>query len=469
MPSAVPEPFRIKVVEPMRLRSPEEREQALAEVDYNVFRLKAEDVFIDLTTDNACGAMSDRQWSVMLSADESYVGQSSYFKLSETVSRVFGFDRFVCVHQGRAAEHLLFSLIVNPGDCVPGNTIFQTTRWNIEASGGQTVDLLTAEAFDTGRDEPFKGNLDLDQLARLIERVGPDRIPCGIQTITNEGMGGQPVSIDNLQRVRGELSKYGIPLLLDAARFAENAYLVRQREPSYATRPIQDIVRETFSLADGFFMSARHDGLVNMGGLLGVRDVELFERITAQLNIREGFLSHGGLASRDMEALAVGLEDGIDESYLHYRIAQVRRLADELTAAGVPVLRPVGGHAVYIDAARFLPHLSLEELPAEALVAQLYLRGGVRAARLSGPIARVDESLGSPAAPHFEFVRLSIPRRVYTETHLSYVADILAQIHREREEVPGIRLVWASDILRLQTAKYEPVHHTRGTKDRGDS
>jgi tryptophanase len=464
MASAIPEPFRIKVVEPAYLRSPQERERALAEVDYNVFRLKAEDVFIDLPTDNACGAMSDRQWSAMLAADESYVGQSSYFKLSETVARIFGFDRFGCVHQGRAAEHVLFSLLVNTGDCVPGNTIFQTTRWNIEACGGSTVDLLVPDALDAASSHPFKGNLDLDQLARLIERTGANHIPCAIQTITNEGTGGQPVSIDNLRRTTEKLRSHGIPLLFDAARFAENAYFIKEREPGYANRSIQDIVGEIFSHADGFFMSARHDGLVNIGGLLGLRDPELFRRVTVQLNVREGFLSHGGLASRDMEALAVGLQEGMEERYLDYRINQVRNLADQLAAEGVPVLTPVGGHAVYVDAARFFPHLSLEELPAEALVAQLYLRGGVRAARLSGPVARIDESLGAGAAPHSEFVRLSIPRRVYTETHLSYVADILAQIHRDREEVPGMRLVWASDTFRLQTAKYEPVHRTAATK-----
>lgn len=455
MPRTVPEPFRIKMVEPIYLRSREERERLLAEADYNVFRIRGEDVFIDLPTDNGASTMSDRQWSAMLRADESYASPRSYFTLAEAVQRIFGFEHVAWAHQGRAAENILFSVAVKPGDTVPANAHFQTTRWNIEAAGGTAVDLLVGEGYDTTSEAPFKGNMDLDKLQDLIRRVGADKIPLVVQTLTNNNNGGQPVSLENLRRTKETLRPFGIPLFLDAARYAENAYLIKERESAYADRGIREIVTELFALADGFFMSAKKDGLVNMGALLAVRDAKLFERITRQMNVREGFLTHAGLTGRDMEALAIGLEEALDERYLAYRVGQVRYLADQLIAVGIPVVRPTGGHAIHLDAARFLPHLSPAELPSEALTVQLYLEGGIRATPLAfGVVTQKGTSADERGSP-LCLLRLAIPRRVYTQTHLDYVAEVIIDVFRRRHEVRGMQLLSISKALPLWTARYQ--------------
>lgn len=458
MPDYTFEPFKIKSVEPISLLTREERAARLEAAGYNVFNLASDDVTIDLLTDSGTGAMSQEQWSALMRGDEAYAGARSYQRLAETVRDVFGFEHFVPTHQGRGAEDILFSLLVEPGDIVPTNQPFDTTQANIEATGGAARELVIEEGMDPTSRHPFKGNINVERLATLLDNVGVERVPLAIITITNNTGGGQPVSLANMRAAKEVLSAHGVPLYFDACRHAENAFFIHERESGYAGKSIPEIARETFALADGFTMSAKKDGLANIGGLLATRDAELFERIKQRLIRTEGFPTYGGLSGRDLETTAVGLREALDERYLRYRVGQVRYLATRLAEAGVPIVEPPGGHAVYLDAARFLPHLARDVFPGQALTVSLYRKAGIRCVELGGvAFGKVDPQTGETHWPELELVRLAIPRRVYTQSHLDFVADTVIELHQRRDEIQGLRMTHAPEVLRHFTARFEPV------------
>ncbi len=455
MPIYPLEPFRIKSVEPIKLTTREERAAVLQAAGYNLFKVRAEDVFIDLLTDSGTGAMSDAQWSALMHGDESYAGARSYFALKSAVEDVTGLPYFVPTHQGRAAENVLFSILVKPGHEVPSNQHFDTTHANIRARGGKPVDLVIDEANDPAVIHPFKGNMDLDKLERFIQVVGAANIPIGLTTITNNSAGGQPVSMANIRGTAEVYHRHGIPFFIDAARFAENAYFIQQREAGYAARSVAEIAREEFSYADGFLMSAKKDAIVNIGGLLGVRDPDLFERVKNELILREGFPTYGGLAGRDLEALAVGLREGLNQDYLAYRIAQIQYLGERLLEAGVPIVQPPGGHAIYLDARALLPHIPQSEFPAQALAVALYLEGGIRTVEIGSVMfACPDPDTGLMHYPALELVRLAIPRRVYTRAHLDYVVETCLIVKAHAEKLRGLKIVRAPELLRHFVAEF---------------
>jgi tryptophanase len=452
------EPFRIKVVEPVRMTTEDERRSIISQAGYNVFRIRAENIYIDLLTDSGTSAMSDRQWAGIMLGDESYAGCRNFFNLEDSIREIFGFPYFAPTHQGRAAEHILFATMLKPGDYVPSNMHFDTTRANIEALGAHAVDLVIPEGLDPQTIHPFKGNVDVARLESFIREVGKERIPLGMITITNNNGGGQPVSLENIRQVSELLHRHGIPLFLDACRHAENAYFIQQREPAQAGRTPLAIAREVFSYADGCTMSAKKDALVNMGGFLAMRDLALYERVCQRLILWEGFPTYGGLAGRDLEAIARGLWEALDEHYLAYRIGQVRYLGERLKELGVPILEPVGGHAVYLDAKRFLTHIPQEHLPAQALTVELYIAGSIRTVEIGTVMnARKDPQTGATIFPALELVRMAIPRRVYTNTHMDYIAETTAKVYEERETVGGLRIVYEPPFLRHFTARFVPL------------
>ena len=452
------EPFRIKSVEQIRLTTAEERAERIAAVGYNVFRLHSDDVLIDLLTDSGTGAMSAEQWGAIMRGDESYAGSPSFYRFERAVRDLMGFPHVIPTHQGRAAERLLFSVLCKPGDVVPNNTHFDTTRANVEFLGATALDLPCVESRDTASEYPFKGNMDVEALRAAFETHGRERIPLVMITVTNNSGGGQPVSLGNLRDVAAVCRHYRRPLYLDACRFAENAYLIKLREPGQAGRTVRDIVADMCATADGCTMSAKKDGLANIGGFLATRDADLARLEKDLLVLTEGFPTYGGLAGRDLEAIAVGLQEVVDEQYLHYRITSTRYVGEHLTRAGVPILQPPGGHAIYLDAARFAPHLRPLDLPGISLCAELYVLGGVRAVEIgTAMFGKHDPVTGAEHPGPRELVRLAIPRRVYTQSHMDYVVEVVAEMFRRRETLVPYRFTEQAPVLRHFTARYAPV------------
>jgi tryptophanase len=448
------EPFRIHSVEPLRMTTAEQRRAAIRDVGFNLFGLRAEDVLIDLLTDSGTGAMSSEQWAGLQRGDESYAGSPSWFRFLEAVQELFPFEHVIPTHQGRAAEKILFTVIGGPGRVIPSNTHFDTTRANVEASGAEAVDLVIAEGLDPALEHPFKGNMDLQRLDALL---GSDAdVPAVMVTITNNSGGGQPVSLENLRGVRALCDQHGVPLFLDACRFAENAWFIREREAGQEGRAIPDIVRDMAALADGMTMSAKKDGLANIGGWLAVNDDDIAERARNLLILTEGFPTYGGLAGRDLEAIAQGLREVVEHDYLRYRIRSTGYLGDGLTQAGMPVVRPIGGHAVYIDARALLPHIPALEYPGQALAVALYEVGGIRSCEIGTVMfGRHPDGSEQPAA--LDLVRLAVPRRTYTQSHIDYVIEVCAQVAASASELHGYRIVEEPRALRHFTARFEPL------------
>ena len=453
-----PEPFRIKMVEPIQLISSDAREKALIEAGYNIFSLKAEDIFIDLLTDSGTGAMSHKQWAAILSGDESYAGARSFFRLQAAVQEIFGFKYFVPTHQGRAAENILSAVLVKPGQYIPSNMHFYTTDANIRARGGRPVNLVIDEAFDPANTHPFKGNMDIAKLKDFIIETGPENIPFGMLTITNNAGGGQPVSLENIKAVADTYHAYKILFFIDAARYAENAYFIKLREPGYQNISVQEITRKIFSLADGMTMSAKKDAIVNIGGLLCLNDEMIFQNIKNELILREGFPTYGGLAGRDLDAMAVGLYEGLEESYLIYRLGQTAYLAAGLNQVGIPTIQPPGGHAVYVDAAAVLPHIPQAEFPGQSLTVEIYRQGAIRGCEIGSIMfAHPDLDTGLMVYPKLELLRLAIPRRTYTQSHMDYVIDVFAAIKKRASGLRGYKFTYAPELLRHFTARFEPI------------
>jgi tyrosine phenol-lyase len=447
------EPFRIKVVEPLQMRTRAEREAIVRAAGFNMFLIPAADVLIDLLTDSGTGAMSSLQWAGIMQADESYAGSPSFFHFERVLKEITGFTQILPTHQGRASERILFELIGGAGKVVPGNAHFDTTRANVEHSGAQAIDLPIPEARDPRRQHPFKGNLDIAALQTLIERSGPENVPVVMCTVTSNSFGGQPVSLENLRAIRQVCDQFRLLLFLDACRFAENAYLIKRREAGQSDRPVRQIVREMFDLADGATISAKKDGLVNIGGVLLVRDEALFQRACNLLILTEGYVTYGGLAGRDLEAMAQGFQEVLQEDYLCYRIRSAEYVGEKLLAAGIQIVEPPGGHAIYIDAAAFCPHIPPSQFPGQALVVALYRHAGIRGVE----IGSVMFGGGGHAPPDLELVRLAFPRRVYTQSHMDFVIEAVIEVFERRRELRGLRMISEPPALRHFTARFEEL------------
>jgi tryptophanase len=452
------EPYRIKVVEKIHRVTRQERARLIREAGYNVFKIPSKAIYIDLLTDSGTSAMSDLQWSALMSGDEAYACSNSFADFEATIKEIFGYDHVIPAHQGRAAEALLFTAAVHAGDVVPNNIHFDTTRANVEFQGAVALDCIGDEGLDPSLEAPFKGDMSLAKLERAFERYGPDRIPFVMLTITNNSGGGQPVSLANIREVSAFCRRVGKPLLFDACRFAENAWFIQQREEGCADKSIVEICREMFACGDGCTMSAKKDALVNIGGFLCLNDSELARSVTNLLILREGFPTYGGLAGRDLAAVAQGLREVLEPDYLAYRIGQVARLGERLDELGVPFLRPTGGHAVYIDAKKALPHIPRAQFPAQVFTAAMYIEGGVRAVEIGSLMFEHDDpDTGERVGPAMELVRLAIPRRVYTHTQLDYVAEVAAEVQSLGERLQGLEITWEPPVLRHFTATLRPV------------
>lgn len=448
------EPFRIKAVEPIKFTTASEREHILAEAGYNPFLIKAEDIIIDLLTDSGTSAMSAKQWAGIMDGDESYAGSRSFYRFEEMVMLITGMKYVIPTHQGRAAEKILFSIVGQEGKFIPNNTHFDTTRANIEFSGANAVDLLNEDGKRPEVIADFKGNMDVEKLRVFIEATGVEHIPMVMITVTNNSGGGQPVSMQNVKDVRAVCDQYGLPLFIDACRFAENAYFIKKCEQGYTDRSILSICQEMFSYADGMTMSAKKDALVNIGGFLAMNNENLAMQCRNVLIVTEGFPTYGGLAGRDLEAIAQGLEEILDEDYLHYRIRSVEYLGDKLIEAGVPIMRPTGGHAIYLDAKNFCPHIPIEQYPGQSVAIALYQKGGVRACEIGSVMFGKYDENGKLVPAAMELVRLAIPRRVYTQSHIDYVAEVIIEVFQEREKLKGVKLTYEAPMLRHFTARF---------------
>src|SRR5438270_2450005 len=443
------EPFRIKSVEPIRWTTRRQREQLLRAAYYNLFLLPAEDVLIDLLTDSGTGAMSTHQWAALMEGDESYAGGRSFDHFRDSIQDIFGYKHVSPTHQSRAAERILFTVACKKGDIVPNNTHFDTTRANVEFVGAEAVDLVIPEGRQPSLKHPFKGNMDVEQLENLVSNVGRQRVPLVMLTVTNNSGGGQPVSMENIRQVSAVCKRHGIPLYFDACRFAENAWFVKLREKGYENKTPKEIAQEMFRLGDGCTMSAKKDGMANIGGFLCTNDDLLAQQQKDLLILTEGYPTYGGLAGRDLEAIAVGVQEALEEDYLRYRIASTAYLGNHIAAQGVPIVQPPGGHAIYIDARGFLPHVPSELFPGVALGCELYLQGGIRSVEIG--------SLMFGAAAKMDLVRLAIPRRVYTQSHIDYVVEIILEVWKKRSSIRGLKLVYEAAFLRHFTARLEPL------------
>jgi tyrosine phenol-lyase len=452
----VAEPYKIKVVEPIAVTTRAERERFMAEAGYNTFLLRSDQCYIDLLTDSGTSAMSDNQWAGMMLGDEAYAGSRNFIHLQEVVREYYGFKHVVPTHQGRGAENLLSSLCIKPGDYVPGNMYFTTTRAHQERNGANFVDIIIDEAHDSQLELPFKGNIDIGKLSRLIDEVGADKIPYVCLAVTVNLAGGQPVSMANMRDVHELCSRHGIKVMFDATRCVENAYFIKTREKEFADRTIAEILKQMMSYADGCTMSGKKDCLVNIGGFLCMNDDELYQRACELVVLFEGMPSYGGLAGRDMEAMARGIIESVDYNYIHHRISQCEYLAEKLKDGGVPVVRPTGGHAVFLDARAFLSHIPQDQFPAQALAAELYIESGVRSMERGIVSAGRDKKTGENYHPKLELVRLTIPRRVYTYAHLDIVADAAVSLYKRRETIKGLDMVYEPKLLRFFTARFQP-------------
>lgn len=451
------EPFKIKSVEPIRFTTVEQRSRLIREAHYNPFFLKSEDVLIDFLTDSGTTAMSAKQWSGIMDGDEAYAGSRSYFRFEDTVRSLTGFKHIIPTHQGRAAEKILFSVVGGAGNIIPNNTHFDTTRANVEYSGAEAVDLLNEIGKKPEVIADFKGNMDVEALERLIQECGAEHIPLIMITVTNNSGGGQPVSMANIREVRRVCDRYNIPLFIDACRFAENAYFIKLREPEFAQKSVREIAQEMFSYADGCTMSAKKDGMVNTGGFLAMNNDDWAAKSKNVLIITEGFTTYGGLARRDLEAIAQGLEEVLDENYLNYRIRSTEYFGKKLTEAGVPLLLPTGGHAIYLDARRFAPHIPQEQFPGQAVVCEIYRIAGIRSVEIGSLMFGKTAENGQHIAPPMELVRLAIPRRVYTQSHIDYCIEAIVEAYGKRNDLRGMKLIYEAPYLRHFTAHLEYV------------
>ncbi|PKK38842.1 Tryptophanase [Clostridiaceae bacterium JG1575] len=458
----VAEPFRIKMVETIRMTTREEREQYIKDAHYNLFNLRGEDVYIDLLTDSGTNAMSQEQWAGILRGDEAYAGAKSYYKLLDTAHELFGYEYIQPVHQGRAAEKVVFPILVKKGNVCISNMFFDTTRAHVELAGGKAVDCVVAEAKDPAMKAKFKGNMDVEKLRRTIEELGVENVSLIVMTITNNSAGGQPVSMKNLKEVYALAQSYGLPVCIDAARFAENAYFIQRDEEGYAERSIEEIVKEEFSYGDVFTMSAKKDAIVNIGGLIGVRDekkhAELVEKIKSNCINFEGFVTYGGLAGRDMEAMAIGLTEVVDRDYLAYRIGQLEYLGAKLEEAGIVIQSPVGGHGIFVDARSMFPHIPYYEFPGQVLAVELYKEAGIRTCDIGSYMMGNDPETGKQIQAEFDFTRLAVPRRVYTQAHFDVMAEALINIKNRAKDIKrGYKITWEPKILRHFQAHLEPI------------
>lgn len=450
------EPFKIKVVEPLKVTTPQDRLRALNHAGWNTFLLKSRDVYIDLLTDSGTSAMSDRQWAGMLLGDEAYAGSENFYHLERTIQEVYGYPYMVPMHQGRAAEHIISRILIKPGDIIPGNMYFTTTRLHQELAGGTFVDVIIDEAHDPDDQHPFKGDVDLDKLERVIHEHGAERIPYVSLAVTVNMAGGQPVSMANIKDLHALCQKHGIPVYLDKTRVAENAHFIKEREPGYQDRSIRDIVKELCSYTAGAWMSAKKDALVNIGGYLALRDQRVYEEASNLVVVYEGLHTYGGLAGRDMEAMALGIGESVQEEHIQARVGQVLYLGNKIASEGVPIVQPIGGHAVFIDARRFLSHLDQEQYPAQRLAAEIYLESGVRSMERGIVSAGRDPETGRNLRPKLELVRLTIPRRVYTQAHMDVTAETIWEVWDRRAEIKGLDMVFEPKYLRFFQARFKP-------------